>query len=113
MEFQINAAGRRVYPSEFKKKILEEIRTGVTAHELSRKYEIPIQNVLYWKKAQDEAVFGKNLKQEPAVTESVPVAEYRRILEENKNLRKSLANMTMDRDILKDAVDIASKKKWI
>jgi hypothetical protein len=29
-----------------------------------------------------------------------------------KNLKRSLADMTVERDILKDAVDIATKKKW-
>ena len=32
---------------------------------------------------------------------------------EIKKLSKSLSNMAVDRDILKDAVDYASKKKWI
>jgi len=113
MEFQLNAAGKRIFPNSFKQKILEEIESGSTNHELARKYGIPVQNIVHWKKARDHAVFGKNTKLEAAATEVVPAAEYRRILEENKNLRKSLANMAMDRDILKDAVDIATKKKWI
>jgi transposase len=110
MEFQLNAVGKRIFPSEFKRKILDEINSGVSVHELARKYSIPMQNIVYWKKSADQAVLGKASAPKE---EAVPISEYRRIMEENKNLRKSLANMTMDRDILKDAVSIASKKKWI
>lgn len=113
MEFQVNSAGKRIFPNAFKQKVLEEIESGATTHELARKYGVGIQNIVHWKRSRDHAVFGKNTESEIAKTESVPVFEYRRILEENKNLRKSLANMAMDRDILKEAVDIATKKKWI
>lgn len=111
MEFQVNAAGKRIYPSEFKKQILDELRAGSTAAELGRKYGIPIHNILYWKQAEQKAVLGKS--KEPAAEEVVPASEYKKALEEIRNLRRSLANMTVDRDILKEAVDIASKKKWI
>lgn len=47
----------------------------------------------------------------------VPISEYKKTVqelqEELKRVKKSLANMTVDRDILKEAVDIATKKKWI
>lgn len=111
MEFQVNAAGKRIYPSEFKKQILDDLRAGSTVAELGRKHGIPIHNILYWKQAEAKAVFGK--AKEPSAEEQVPVSEYKKALEEIKNLRRSLVNMTVDRDILKEAVDIASKKKWI
>ena len=41
------------------------------------------------------------------------MSEYKKALEEIKNLGRSLVNMTVDRDILKEAHDIAVKKKWI
>ena len=111
MQFQINAAGKRVYPSEFKSKVLEELRTGATAAELGRRYGIPIHNILYWRQAAEKAVLGK--AKDPNPEETVPALEYKKALEEIRNLRRSLANMTVDRDILKDAHDIAVKKKWI
>ena len=111
MQFQVNAAGKRIYPSEFKRKVLEELRDGATVHELGRKYGIPIQNIVYWKKAAESAVLGKNA--EPKAEETVPAVEYKRALEEIRNLRRSLVNMTVDRDILKESHDIAVKKKWI
>ena len=39
----------------------------------------------------------------------LPVSEYRKALEEIKNLRGPLVNMTVDRDILKEAHDIAAR----
>ena len=56
-------------------------------------------------------MLGKS--REPVPEESVPASEYRKAIEEIKNLRRSLVNMTVDRDILKEAHDIAVKKKWI
>ena len=111
MEFQVNAAGKRIYPSEFKKQVLEDLRSGKTAAELGRKHGVPIHNILYWKQAEEKAVMGKS--KESATEEQVPLSEYKKILEENKNLRRSLANMTVDRDILKEGHEIAVKKKWI
>jgi transposase-like protein len=110
MQFQINAAGKRIYPSEFKRKVLDELRGGETSHELGRRYGVPVQNIVNWRKAEDLAVLGK--AKEPTPEETVPLAEYKRALEEIRNLRRSLANMTVDRDILKEAHDIAVKKKW-
>ena len=111
MQFQVNAAGKRIYPSEFKKKVLEDLLGGATVHELGRKHGIPIQNIVYWKKCEQSAVLGKI--HEPKTEETVPVSEYKKALEEIKNLRRSLVNATLDRDILKEAHDIAVKKKWI
>lgn len=118
MEFQVNAAGKKIYPSEFKKKILDELTEGATIAELSRKYGISDVNIFNWKRARDVGAFVGKRSVSPSqgaqiLQEMVPVDEYRRLMEENKHLRRSLANMTMDRDILKDAVDIATKKKWI
>ena len=50
MQFQINAAGKRIFPSEFKTRVLEELRSGATTHELGRKYGIGSQNIIHWKK---------------------------------------------------------------
>lgn len=110
-QFPVNAAGKKIYPTEFKKKILEEIAGGATTHELARKYGIAMQNIFNWKQSAEKAVTGKT--KEPPTEQTVPATEYKRILEENKVLRKALANAALDRDILKEAVDIATKKKWI
>lgn len=111
MEIRVNAAGKRIYPPEFKRQVLEELRAGATVHELGRKHGIPMQNIFNWRKSEEVAVLGKGRESKPE--ETVPLSEYKRLYEENKNLRRSLANMALDRDILKEAVDIGIKKKWI
>jgi hypothetical protein len=45
--------------------------------------------------------------------ESELLAAYRKLNQENEKLRRSLSSMAVERDILKEAVDIAAKKKWI
>lgn len=107
------ADGTRVYTSSFKQMVLGECASGATAAELARKYQIPMQNIIKWKKQTKKI-------QDPKVEESVSSRDYgeavneiKRLQVEVKRLSKSLSNMTVDRDILKDAVDYASKKKWI
>ena len=43
----------------------------------------------------------------------MPVSEVRRLEAEKKALERALGEMTMERNILRDAVEIARKKKWI
>lgn len=115
MEFEKKQDGKTVYPAEFKQRILEELATGTSTAELSRKYQIPMQNIHRWvrkAKASRESNYEGGTPEE-----MVPVTSVRQMAldyeKQIKQLKKSLANMTMDRDILKDAVEIASKKKWI
>lgn len=109
MEFKTKADGTRIYDGSFKKQVLDELVAGSTPAELGRKYQIPVQNILKWKKKQAEVNAELTAKAEA----TVPMSEYKKLIEENKNLKRSLVNMTVDRDILKEAVDIATKKKWI
>lgn len=52
MQFQVNAAGQRIYPSEFKRKVLDDLRGGQTPHELGRRYGVPIQNIVNWRRSE-------------------------------------------------------------
>ena len=40
------ANGRRVYPNNFKLKVVDDCRNGLTAAEAARKYQILIQNIV-------------------------------------------------------------------
>ncbi len=117
MEFHKRSDGKIRPTKEQKEVILSELRFGSSPAEISRKYGLRIQLVLKWKREALQAPMQAALKQSnqevSKAIDSVPASEYRKLIEENNRLRKSLANMTLDRDILKDAVDIASKKKWI
>lgn len=46
MEFEKTVDGRNIYSSMFKRQVLEEVREGVSPHELGCKYGIPVQNVI-------------------------------------------------------------------
>lgn len=105
--------GKRIYTADFKQSVVAECKAGATTAEVARKYQIPIQNVVKWrlqiKKVRDPDI-------EKTISASVhdeALVEIKRLHSEIKKLSKSLSNMTVDRDILKDAVDYASKKKWI
>lgn len=111
MEFRTKVDGTRIYPKDFKKQILAELTKGVSPAELARSYQIPMQNIIKWKRLSEQT--GNKSYGGSKIEEGVPLSEYQKLVDENKCLKRSLANMTMDRDILKDAVDIAAKKKWI
>ena len=105
--------GKRINTCEFEQKIIGECAAGATTSEVSRKYGIPVQNVVKWRRAAIEV-------REPEIARTVllkdhheAIDEIKRLQLEIKKLSRSLSKMTVDRDILKDAVDIASKKKWI
>lgn len=107
------ANGSRVYPNDFKLKVVDDCRNGLTAAEAARKYQIPMQNIVKWK-SQIKKI--KDLEIEKSIPVSLhdeALIEIKRLQSEIKKLSKSLSNMTVDRDILKDAVDYATKKKWI
>ena len=105
--------GTRVYPASFKQSVVAECLAGATSAEVARKHQIPMQNIVKWrmqiKKIKDPVIE----KQIPASVHAEAIDEIKRLQNEIKKLSKSLSNMAVDRDILKDAVDYASKKKWI
>lgn len=105
--------GKRIYSAELKQSIVAECLAGATSAEVARKHQIPMQNIVKWrmqiKKIKDPVIE----KQIPASVYAEAIDEIKRLQQEIKKLSKSLSNMAVDRDILKDAVDYASKKKWI
>lgn len=109
MEFQVSKSGRKSYTAEQKQIMLNEIAEGAAIGEIARKYGVPIQNLSKWKSLSKTATQGA-LKSND---EMVPANEYRKAHDEIKKLQRALGRMTLERDILKDAVDIATKKKWI
>jgi len=116
MQFEKKTNGKTIYPAQFKDRVLAELAAGgVSPAELARRYQMPIQNIHRWTrkaKIADESTYsGATPEEMVSKTEARQMAEsYEKQI---KQLKKALANMTLDRDILKEAVDIASKKKWI
>ena len=108
METKTPKSGRRLFSVEQKKKILEEMATS-SAAEVSRKYGIGVGMLYRWRQTmadgQDTALRSGE--------ELVPLSVLKKAQEEIKRLQRALGKKTMDCEILQDAVDIATKKKWI
>lgn len=104
-----NNAGKRIFGSDFKQTVVAEVEAGEPIASVARKYGIAMQNINRWRRLAKQASHGA-LK---ANEEMVPLSELKKAQEEIKQLRQALGKMALDRDVLKDAVEIASKKKWI
>jgi transposase len=122
MELRRNARGYRVVTMSERRQILDEMAANsMSPAEAARKYELAVWTVKRWltleaKSGQQSVTSIEGTSQEP----TVPLSEYQRLKEELEKeraqlnaTRKSLARMTVDRDILQEAVEIARKKKWI
>lgn len=109
MEIRKGRNGKRLWTVVQKREILSELDKGLTAEEISRKYELHIQTLYQWRRryrqAGDRALRSNQ--------EMVSLREWKKLKEENKRLQQALGKMTVERDILNDAVEIAAKKKWI
>ena len=84
-------AKKRVYPSEFRAKILELIRSGKNASAVAREYDLSRQTIMNWLK-QDDIDAGRR-------TDGLTSAESA----ENAKLRKRIRELEVERDILKKA----------
>ena len=109
MEVKKSITGKRIWTGEQKRAILGELDQGFTPAEVARRHEINLQHLYRWRRRFQEG--GETaLRNDEAV---VPVSEVRRLEAEKKALERALGEMTMERNILRDAVEIARKKKWI
>jgi len=108
METKTARNSKRLFSVEQKKKIVEEMATS-SAAEISRKYGIGVGLLYRWRQTmadgQDTALRSGE--------ELVPLSVLKKAQEEIKRLQRALGKKTMDCEILQDAVDIATKKKWI
>lgn len=90
---------RKKYEIEFKKMIVELLESGRTIKELSIEYDIESSNIRRWRREYSENNGSFSKKKE--------------LTEEQKELRalqKELREVKMERDILKKAVGIFSKR---
>ena len=82
---------RLPYPPEFRRQMVELVRAGRTAEELSREFEPTAQTIHNWVKQAD---VDAGVRSDGLTTDER--AELRRLKRENKQLR-------MEREILKKA----------
>lgn len=109
MEIRRSLNGKRLWTAEQKRAILSELDQGFTPAEVARRHEIQLQRLYRWRQRFQDG--GETaLRNDETV---VPVSEVRRLETEKKALERALGEMTMERNILRDAVEIARQKKWI
>lgn len=109
MEVRKSLTGRRLWSAEQKRVILSELDEGMTPAEVARKHKIGLQHLYRWRRRFQDG--GETaLRSDEAV---VPASEVKRLDVEKKALQQALGEMTMERNILRDAVETARKKKWI
>jgi transposase len=81
---------RKVYPPEFRHKVLELVRSGRSVNEVAREFEIARQSIMNWLK-QDEIDAGRR--------EGVTTEEQLEI----RRLKKRVRELEIEREILKKA----------
>lgn len=86
------------YDNDFKVLIVELIKSGRTAKELSEEYGLNDNMIRRWRREHESNSGDFTKKKELSQEEK-----------ELKTLRKELREITMERDILKKAVSIFSK----
>jgi transposase len=92
-------ARKRVYPPEFRAKILELVRSGRSANSIAREYEIARLTITNWLK-QDDLDAGRRADG-LTTAESVEVAK----------LRKKVRELEIERDILKKAAENSTDQR--
>ena len=94
---------RRQYSEEFKKEAVEySLSSGKTAEEVARDLGISPHNLKRWRtqyRKHGERAFPGHGKENPSPQEA-----------ENRRLKKELADTQIERDILKKALAIFTKK---
>lgn len=114
MQFSRSNNGYVKVTRDQKQKILEYLEQGHGIAEVARFYGLRILLLSKWKRQAVKSLMNNQSPDSCTVTDAmVPVSEYKKLYEENQKLRKALGNVSYDRDILQEAVNIASKKKWI
>ena len=109
----------RSYPLQLKKKIAEEIITGIkTATEASRDYDIPRNNIRNWSvrysseilKKQTKEVLSSPSMEKPQDKKNLDLEKQVRSLEEeNLNLRKKLMASNLKAEALSTLIDLAEE----
>ena len=108
----IETSKRKYYSFSQKKKILNELDSGdITHSELARKHSIHPMTLYKWKRNMGQ----KENTESHKLRHSEMLEEYQNLKKENDMLKKALADMALEKQILKIANDIyqeeSSKKK--
>lgn len=109
MEVRRSRNGKRWWSLEQKKAILLELDQGYTPAEVARKHDLQMQHIYRWRhrfREGGEAALRSN-------QEMVPLSEIKRLETEKQQLQRALGEMTLERNILRDTLEVVREKKWI
>jgi transposase len=84
-ELRLMGKGRRTYPAEFRRQMVELVRSGRTPESLSREFEPSAEAIRYWVRQADREEGGRG--QDGGVT-SAEREELTRLRRENRRLRE-------------------------
>jgi transposase len=97
MNVAVAKNGKRMWTTEQKVNIVNELKAGVPSSELARKYNITPQQIYHWKSSLES--FGKEgIRHSGAV---VAKSEYQAALRRIEELEQALGRKTLEIDILK------------
>lgn len=82
---------RPTYPPEFRRKILDLVRSGRSVNAVAREFEVARQSIMNWQK-QDDLDSGRR-------TDGLTTSENAELTK----LRRKVRELEMERDILKKA----------
>lgn len=101
---------RRRWSAEEKYRYVSEAnQPGMTVSLVARKYGIPPKRLYNWRKCMQEG----SIVAAKSGEEVVPKSEYKKLQAELKRAQKMIGEMTMEKEILKEVITYARKKKWI
>ena len=100
---------RRWTPAEKCSIVMETYPPNMSVSLVARKHGIAPSRLYHWRKCVQEG----SLVAVKSENQVVPVAEFKKLQAEVRRLQRTLGMKTQENEILKEAVTIARKKKWI
>jgi len=101
---------RRRWSAEAKRDIVQETyHQGMSVSIIARKYGIIPSQLFYWRRLMENGAL-KGIKAEEEV---VAVSEIKILEKRVRELERALGRITLDNEILKEAIRIGRKKKLI
>jgi transposase len=101
---------RRRFTVEEKLRLVEEAESpGMSVSYVARKYNISSSQLFKWRKLANEGKLCAVSSDESVVG----ISEFNKLKAQVRELERLLGRKTLENEILKEAVEIAQKKKWI
>ncbi len=89
--------------------VQESYESGKIVAEIARKYNVGVSSLIKWRKRSTEGSLMTINKQE----ELIPVSEVKKLKQEIKQLQQLLGKMSLQVELLREAIEIGREKKLI